>query len=379
MILEIIRSSLWNDQSEDLAVTEEDYYEMQAQAIAGLPAGILSQLSMSGDLKQAWNMERLKQLSWYTRYTYEQARLPLTVPYVILKGSAAAQYYPHPEFRTMGDIDIMPRREDYKATCDMLLAAGYKENAYTDAAESTRHREFAKNGVSVEVHAYFATMNDVEKVRRFDDLILENINPSHVLPDRINGLVLLEHINQHLEHGLGLRQIIDWMMFVDRCLPDEKWQEFQTNARETGLEVLAITTTRMCEMYLGLSRRQWCSGADETLCAELLDYVFACGNFGRKMSKEDFIAVSRLSKIRHPVILLREYQKRGVQNWDGARNPLLRPFAWLSEFIRYARKTGGLTQDYDNARKINRMLDELGVKREAKGLVSYENGVYVKK
>ena len=87
--------------------------------------------------------------------------------------------------------------------------------------------EFFKNGVSVEIHRFFASLNDPNHAKLLDDQIIENINSSHVLPDKVNGLVLLEHISQHLESGLGLRQIIDWMMFVNQCLPDEYWPGYK--------------------------------------------------------------------------------------------------------------------------------------------------------
>ena len=97
--------------------------------------------------------------------------------------------------------------------------------------------------------------------------------------------MILEHISQHLENGLGLRQIIDWMMFVHKCLPDENWPEFQVLASNIGMETLAIVMTRMCELHLGLPERMWCKSADNELCGQLMDYILACGNFGEKKQK----------------------------------------------------------------------------------------------
>ena len=79
---------------------------------------------------------------------------------------------------------------------------------------------------------------------------------STVLPDDENGIVLLSHIRQHLESGLGLRQIIDWMMFVRSYLNDEMWfSSFHEKAQRTGLESLAVITTKMCQKYLGLTKK----------------------------------------------------------------------------------------------------------------------------
>ena len=123
-----------------------------------------------------------------------------------------------------------------------------------------RETGFIKNDIIVELHRSFAKLNNADHARYLDDLIITNINPTHELPDPVNGLVILEHISQHLVNGLGLRQIIDWMMFTDKCLPDEKWPEFREMAQKTGMEKLAVVVTRMCEIYLGLPCRNWSSG-----------------------------------------------------------------------------------------------------------------------
>ena len=310
---------------------------------------------------------------------YIQNSLPVTVPYVILKGTSAAQYYPYPKFRTMGDIDIITKRDDYDCACRQLIDEGFAESTSLADKERGRHRSFIKNKYIVEVHSFFASMTDVNKAQFFDDLVISNINDSHVLPDMINGLVLIEHINQHMEEGLGLRQIIDWMMFVDKCLPDEKWPEFKEYARKTGLESLAIAVTRMCEMYLGLAEHKWCSLADESICSELMNYILECGNFGRKVSPNQKMAVSRAMELNHPVRLLKELQARGISNWEAARNPLIRPFAWIWQGLQLSKSSREVFEQYRRANKLDTMFDTLGVRRSKNGIVYYKDGEYYKK
>lgn len=376
-MIELIKAALWGTDSKGLEITREAYDDMNSHAVLLLLAGTLSDFKMSPEIRSECDRVMLQQVSFYCHYKYAQDHLPIDVPYVILKGTSAALYYPHPEFRTMGDIDIMTRHEDYTAACEMLLRNGYKEVTSANVSERARHREFEKNGINIEVHLFFASMNDADKAKEFDDLIIENINSSHILPDLINGLVLLEHINQHLEQGLGLRQILDWMMFVDNCLSDEKWLEFQNYVKRIGLEVLAIVTTRMCEIYLGLAEHTWCSNADENICKQLMKYVLDCGNFGNKINNDDIIAVSRFSKIKHPVKLIKALQKRGLQNWNRAEVFFLRPFAWLHELLHYRKKDLLWHRGNLDAKDRDKMLDTLGVVREARGLVSYRNGKYL--
>ena len=376
-LFELIKLSLWNAGSPkvDLAVFDE----MKAHAIAALPATVLPSLIIDPELLQSWKKILLQQIAYFAQYKYVQANLPITVPYVILKGTTASQYYPSPELRTLGDIDLMTKPEDCAYACEQMLENGWTEVTSSDDQERGRHRSFKKHGIIVEIHVFFASMNDVNKARFLDDMIVSNIDSTHILPDMINGLVLIDHINQHMETGIGLRQIIDWMMFTDKCLPDGKWLEFERLVEKTGLKKLALVTTRMCEIYLGLSPHQWCANVSEKLCSDYLMYVMDSGNFGKKRVGSDPINMIRIAKLKHPIRMIIELQRMGRSNWCLADHFLFRSFAWVWQGIQLIKGTPKSYLAIKTASRNNALLKSLGVKRSADGLVTYENGEYVKK
>ena len=281
----------------------------------------------------------------------------------------------------MGDIDIMTRYEDLKKACEQLENAGFVKSN-----ESNREIVYNRNGTIVELHRRFASLNEVRQAEYLDRLITDNINSSHILPDPVNGLTLLEHISQHLEHGLGIRQIIDWMMFADRCLSDSEWPVFETMVKRVGLEKLAAVTTRMCEIYLGLPQHKWCSGADKNLCGQLMEYVLSSGNFGNKITSDSDMSESILAHASTPKAAYRLLQKQGLLNWKLAKKyRIFRPFAWIYQGFRYAykgirrkRATSKIREEYKAAKKRNAMFDALGVKMTAKGIVIIKDGEYVK-
>ncbi len=370
-MLELIRLSLWGN---GFATANWDtYVEMKQQAIAALPAPYLGSINLPKELQQEWKSYILQQLAFYTSSIYEQSILPIDVPYVILKGTSAAKYYPNPECRIMGDIDIMTRKEDFDNALRQL-----QENGYQIIKTLDREVSLVKSNVVIELHRYFASLNDPAQAKYLDKLIVENINPSHVLPDPINGLVILEHISQHMEGGLGLRQIIDWMMFVDKCLPDEKWPEFNVFAAKIGLDKLAIVVTHMCEMYLGLPQRTWCADADPSLCEQLIEYVLLCGNFGSKKTSDTDISENALAYASTPQAAYKLLQKQGMTNWKAAqKHKFLQPFAWIYQALRYASKglkrkraVSRLKEEYIAARKRNAMFDALGIKTAAKKIAN---------
>ena len=96
----------------------------------------------------------------------------------------------------------------------------------------------------IELHRYFSTCTNKQQAHFLDQAIYDAIPRAEwtdvagfsvpVLPPLENGLVLLAHVNQHLGSGLGLRQILDWQMFVDAHLTDELWERgFQSTLSTT--------------------------------------------------------------------------------------------------------------------------------------------------
>ena len=77
----------------------------------------------------------------------------------------------------------------------------------------------------------------MEKVE-LDDFLIP------VLPSLQNGLVLMLHIVKHLKSGLGLRQIIDWMMYVDKQLDNEKWEEYSSVYETDGIYYAEIASSQ---------------------------------------------------------------------------------------------------------------------------------------
>ena len=378
-LFDLIKFSLWDNGK----ATADEYLfdEMNQQAIVALPAAHLSSLCLPPELEKKWKRFVYQQIVFHSQYQYIQSNLPITVPYVILKGTSAAKYYPHPEFRTMGDIDIMTRREDVDTAYQQLINNGYQQ-----IKELNREISVVKDGIVIELHRRFASLNDPDQAKYLDDLIIENINPTHTLPDLVNGLVLLEHVSQHLEEGLGLRQIIDWMMFVDKCLADDKWPDFCCMVKKIGLETLAVVITKMCEMYLGLAHREWCAKADVSLCRQLMDYILSSGNFGNKRVSDEAISTYVFANTRTFRTAFSLLQKQGLANWKAAKKyKVLRPFAWIYQGLRYVSKglkrkqaLSKINSEYSEAKKRNALFNALGVKMKSKGIAVLKDGTYVR-
>ena len=318
------------------------YEEAKAQAVLGIIAPLVPEEIVQEDPR--WREAIDRQTASYIQYLFAEEELVKLldsnqIPYVILKGNASAVYYHHPERRQMGDIDILVLPERFQETRTLLINNGYHLDEESES--DTRNIALHKNEIKIELHyRYSHDYIDLEKY------IIEGMNNSEkksigyhsfsVLPRLTTGIVLLDHMIAHIKDGLGLRQIIDWMMYVNQNLNDELWNsDFQKIVREIHMDKFAITVTRMCQIYLGLnSNITWCKTADEELCQKLMTNIMADGNFGRK----DYYGY-RIEKATSNINkngLFHALQTSGEAHWNAyQKHHWLKPFAWLYQIFRY--------------------------------------------
>jgi len=338
-LLELLKASLYKQEPRFPSEIEWDNVLDIAKKQAIVP---LAEYSVPDEYKDAWKADTFKCKCHYIRVLYEQDRvvqlfLEHNIPTVILKGSSASMYYPVPSCRPMGDVDVLVSVERYEEAKKLLVELGYHF-----LKEDYRNSTFFRNGIEIELHYHFsAEEKDIEHyisdgLKNAVQYTIENYSfPG--LPRNINGLMLLEHVRQHLvRSGLGLRQIIDWMMFVHSGLDDKAWiTEFRGMTQETGLETLAVTLTYMCRKWLGLPDKiTWCNKADDELADMLLMRILDDGNFGKgtPVSENTIRQLKKKSAIGY-------LQKAGLAHWENAKKyPILRPIAWLYQLGRYVRK-----------------------------------------
>ena len=338
----LVRASLFTNEQVDIPDWNVVFTEMKYQSIAALPCEWLKT-----NLPEAkpWSKFCYSQQGQWVRVMYGQTQLIQllemnSIPSVIIKGSAAAMYYPHPMLRSMGDVDFLVKRCDFKRTASILEANGYA--LYHDKNPHLHHYGYSKDKINFELHKRLGIVSDADK--RLLTLFEKGIDNREwrelgghsfpVMPWHLNGLVLIFHINQHLRSGLGLRQIIDWMMYVSQ-LSVNQWEKLIPLLKRTGMYRLAITTTAMCHKYLGLNKSlSGIEEADEDVCDKLLSYIMEKGNFGSKAGLYGKTASFSLTSVGISGFF-RRLQVGGLIQWKAAKKyPILRPFAWIYQSIR---------------------------------------------
>ena len=383
-LLELLKASLFEielvtptDVEWDAVLAEAKAQTVVALAAKAVPAEYVSQ----------WQNYALQSQAHFVRVLHGQSQLvnllkQAGIPLVILKGTAAAMYYPEPFRRAMGDVDFLVPQDKFEEAVQLLEANGYKPfrelQNQLDTSVRPRHIEFGKDGIEYELHHHFSANGiDIEST-----LIngLEHVETAEigglsfpVLPAMENGLLLLAHAAFHLSSSeLGLRQVIDWMMFVHQELDDEKWKDcFCEMVEQAGLRKLAVALTRLCRDHLGLpGEYRWCEEADEQVVSHLLNLIYERGNFGKKVPNHYNIEnITSKVKSKGFFAYLRQisdevWKRESIQSSIA----VIRPFLFIKKFCvllrsRFRASKGHLIKDLKSGNDLSKLYKELGLNK----------------
>ena len=218
---------------------------------------------------------------------------------VILKGQGIAQSYPHPEYRTSGDIDIW-----IEGSREHIL--NYLKRYPQKNAPVYHHADCTIiNGIHIEAHftpswmnGYFANRR-LQKFftenaeRQFDNRIcIDGIDGSVCIPTpAFNRIYVLIHIYRHFfQHGIGLRQCLDYYYVLKQGFTDEEKVEMIRTLQSLRLTKFAGAVMYVMSVVFGLASEYMPVLPDEKEGEILLGEIMLAGNFGqfdKRVVKDD--------------------------------------------------------------------------------------------
>lgn len=181
---------------------------------------------------------------------------------MILKGLGIARYYPRPELRECGDIDIWLFGQSEEGDC---LIAGSSRDVDTS---NPKHSVFSFDGVLIENHRTFLDEALYGMDRRLDKILAhileeqacdrsgEGAAEIYFPPADFNALFLIRHAAMHFTGGISLRHTTDWTMFLDREADRIDRERVNRILRREKLEKFAGILTAIACNYLGLSPKK---------------------------------------------------------------------------------------------------------------------------
>lgn len=211
---------------------------------------------------------------------------------VFMKGQMVALRYPEPLHRTPGDIDFVVASKDFDRTMMVMESLGKVDHSLVHE----HHGMAWVDGVTVEphykVHNYQRPSTDRAMQGIFAEVFPASLSSADmegcnvpIFPPTYESVFLISHMVNHVyEEGLGLRQVIDYAMFLAHCADKIDWMQHNEWLHQMRMERAWRIFTCVCVEYLGLSlpsqvkpfsynERKWAS--------TLMEDIMRVGNFGR--------------------------------------------------------------------------------------------------
>ena len=213
---------------------------------------------------------------------------------LLLKGESMAPLYLRPESRNCGDIDLFVFPENYTRAAALLATRLEQTGKATE-----KHGNFRRGRYNTELHFSPLILQRPWLRHHFDRYTREKLSAVDetvflpfaegkvsVPPATYNAIFLFAHIYHHfIEGGIGLRQICDWTLFLDRNFERLDLDELATQLKRFGLMNAWKCFVSLTVRFLGLrSERAPFYDADERYgrdAGEILAIILKEGNFGR--------------------------------------------------------------------------------------------------
>lgn len=266
------------------------------------------------------------------------------IPAVLLKGVAIGAYYPVPELRKSGDVDILLLYPaDGERARKLLGENGFEE----EKAQMARHHFclHSEDGIEVELHTMLAEPFDNERMNRYLEKVLNECRNQidrvqimgiefPVLKRAYFAYELLLHMLQHfLRSGFGLKLLCDWVVFWQAQSGEDTKEIYGRLVTESKIHGFSDMITRLCVKYLGLNETDvsWMyatkPGGEEAFMREIL----MAEEFG-KTSKNRMVTMRGTSVWDYA----REFHHQTQLNFPRACKwiPLL-PVLWGETLVRF--------------------------------------------
>lgn len=285
---------------------------------------------------------RILFLSKFVISKLEQADIEVA----LLKGVGTASFYPVPELRKTGDVDLLLLHpEDLERAEEILLKWGLR---VAGRQPSLHHVVFLTGeGIEVELHTMLAEPFDNQAINQYMQDKLTDFGRNirrldcmgvelPVLDTGCHAYELLLHMLQHfLRAGFGLRLLCDWVVFWNRETDVQEREKYLTLVRESGLRGFSDMVTLFCCAYLGLDWESvsWMGISAQYDVEGFLREILEAEEFG-KSAADRMVALRKNSLGAY----VREFHHQMHLNFPKAgRYFPLWPGLWFVTLVRFLR------------------------------------------
>ena len=366
--------------------TELDWAELMRLGSINSITGILGYMAMQSPCERtAKYADMLKKqcfanIAIFTQRTERADRMleklnAADIDHMISKGYVVRSYYPVPELRSYGDIDILIKPQDRDKCHEIMLEMGFEVKEDWEPVYSYH------NGIEVyELHTAIMEIDisDNADYRGFFNTAWEHtINTGgrtfEPTPE-FHFLYLLTHIAKHLRgSGAGIRMYLDLAAFVKHFGTSIDWNWIDAKLEDLKLKDFANTALTIVEKCFDVQSPIELRGIAEETFERFLDFTFDGGVFGHVGRDKGLVALKNAGdKSRTATVMRRVFPSASTiesrYTYLQGKHWLL-PVAWVHRVFKNRELLGQRTDevksimqtDDKEVESLKRIYKEIGL------------------
>ena len=352
--------------------------------------GILGYMAMSwpicpdGELKSVLRKACLTTINAFNRRAALGEKLveqlnSAGIDHIVMKGYVLREYYPVPELRTYGDIDLVIRPEDRQRCNDLMLSLGYRlDHDWEPVYSYLRQDEF------YEIHTQIMEIDVSDKAhhRSYFGAAWDYAQPesgrSYRFTPEFHFLYMITHIAKHVVgSGAGIRMYLDVAAFIRHFSADPDWQYIRQELEKLHLADFANAVLTLTQRFFGVESPLHLKPIEEAAWNTFLEFTLSGGIFGQagrdsgtnslKSQNRDTQKISRLGTFAKRLFpSAKTIQSRYTYLQD---KPWLLPAAWVHRLIKtrdtwqqHAREAQNImSADLSEVQRIKNLYEQLGL------------------
>lgn len=298
------------------------------------------------------------------------------IDHILMKGYVLRNYYPVPELRTFGDIDLVIRREDRAKSHALMLQLGYRVKNDWEPVYS-----YMKPQEHYELHTELleTDISDRMDFRRYfrDPWRYAEREGDHCYYFRpaFHFLYLLVHLAKHIRgSGAGIRLYMDVAVFVRHFGDTLDWNWIRAELEKLCFTDFAGTVLDFIRRYFGIESPITPNTADARTLELLAAFTVSGGVFGRSghdsaamTLKSEKPEASRLGAVFRKLFPAARTIESRYTYLQG--RPWLLPVAWIHRLFRtkdawgqHAREAKDILEaDTEEVRRIRSLYERIGL------------------
>ena len=266
------------------------------------------------------------------------------IPYLIFKGTEIAGYYPYPELRSMGDVDILVHSEDKEKAGNVFERLGYGTNATGKYA--VHEWVWLKEHIEIELHhALLYDDNYISFTDKTWACATTADNVRYHLETEFHFVFLLLHLRKHfLGTGVGIRQFVDLAVMIKNANMD--WKKVEGYLSQLGLCAFSEKCFGLIAKWFGITAPVLSGQISDDFYESATNMVLSAGVYGLSNYKRfiENLVVNATQKRRKVFaflsLLFPSYQWMKAKYPGMAKSPLLLPILWVRRVMGFLSRKG---------------------------------------